>query len=88
MRKGRHGIGVAILYILIGGMVGSIVGRLSAPLWLPLGRSLIVLGSKPGTTWSIDLGIVGVRLGAWIQVNLLGAIGLVVGLFWYQRSVS
>ncbi|PSR22084.1 MAG: DUF4321 domain-containing protein [Sulfobacillus acidophilus] len=86
MHTGRRSIGLAILYIIIGGVVGSIVGQLLQPMWPVLGRSLLVVGSEPGTTWTFDLGIMGVRLGAWMQLNLLGMIGVVVGLIWYQRS--
>lgn len=88
MRKGRQGIGMAILYILIGCIVGSVLGRLLQPVWVPLGRSVLTVGAQPGTAWSIDLGVVGMQVGAWVQVNVMGVIGMVVGLFWFQRRGS
>ncbi len=86
MKKGRHGLGLAIIYILIGGIVGSVLGRLLGPVWAPLGRSLITVGALPGTTWSINLGVIGLQVGGWLNINLMGVIGLIVGLFWYRRS--
>lgn len=88
VRKGRQGFGMAIVYILIGGIVGSVLGRLLDPVWAPLGRTLLSLGSQPGTSWSVNLGIVGLQVGGWIQMNVVGVIGLIVGLFWYQRRSS
>lgn len=82
--KGRS-IGLAILYILIGGIVGSILGRLLTPVWAPLGRTLLVVGARPGTAWSVDLGFMGIQLGVFIELNVLGVIGLVAGLMWYRR---
>ncbi|MCL5115951.1 MAG: DUF4321 domain-containing protein [Firmicutes bacterium] len=86
MRKGRQGIAMAIIYIVIGGIVGSVLGHLLTPVWAPLGRSLLTLGSLPGSTWSINLGVVGIQVGGWIDVNVVGVIGLIVGLFWYRRG--
>ncbi len=86
VRKGRRGIGLAIVFILVGGIVGSIFGRLLEPVWYPLGRSILALGTQPGTSWSVNLGVVGLQLGAWLKLNVLGVIGLIAGLFWYQRS--
>ncbi len=79
---------MAIVYILIGGIVGSVLGRLLDPLWAPLGRTLLSIGSQPGTGWSLNLGVVGLQVGGWIQMNVVGVIGLIVGLFWYQRRSS
>ena len=86
VRKGRHGMGMAILYILIGGIVGSILGQVLTPVWHPLGRALVTLGSRPKTAWSIDLGFLAVQVGAWIQLNVLGVIGLIAGLLWFRRG--
>lgn len=86
MRKGRQSIGLAIVYILVGGLVGSVLGHLLASVWPPLGRSLLSIGSVPGTTWSINLGVVGLQVGGWLDVNVVGIIGLVIGLFWYRRG--
>ena len=86
MRKSRRSVALAILYILIGGIVGSVLGHFLGTIWPPLGRSLITVGSSPGTSWSLNLGVVGLEVGAWIQLNVLGVIGLIVGLFWFQRS--
>ncbi len=85
MLKGRRSVGLAIVYILLGGLIGSLVGHLLAPVWTPLGRPLVFLGTPPTGSWSINLGIVGVQVGAWINVNVLGVIGLAVGLVWFQR---
>lgn len=86
VRKGRRSIGMAIVFILVGGIVGSVLGRLLQPAWYALGRPLLSIGTQPGTSWSIDLGVVGLQIGAWLQLNVLGVIGLIVGLFWYRRS--
>lgn len=86
MRKGRRSIGMAILAVVIGGLVGSILGRLLEPVWAPLGRTLLMVGAQPGTAWSADLGFLGISLGAWIRLNVMGVIGLIVALFWYLRS--
>ncbi|NMP21248.1 DUF4321 domain-containing protein [Sulfobacillus sp. DSM 109850] len=79
-------MGLAIIYIVIGGIVGSVLGHLLAPAWAPLGKSLLTVGALPGTTWSINLGVVGIQFGGWLELNLLGVIGLIVGLFWYRRG--
>jgi hypothetical protein len=79
---------MAILSLLVGGIVGSILGNLLVSLWHPLGRSLIVLGSQPGTGWAFNLGIIGGQVGAWVHLNVLGVIGLVVGLGWYWRAAA
>ena len=86
MRKSRRSVAVAILYILVGGIVGSVLGHFLGTLWLPLGRSLVTVGSNPGTSWSLNLGVVGVQLGLWLHLNVLGVIGLIVGLLWFKRS--
>lgn len=85
LRKG-HGIGLAVIYIILGGIVGSVLGHLLAPVWSPLGRPLLTIGSVPGTTWSINLGVVGLQVGGWLEVNLVGLIGMIVGLFWFRRG--
>jgi uncharacterized membrane protein YeaQ/YmgE (transglycosylase-associated protein family) len=86
MKKGRRSLGLAILSTVVGGLVGSILGRLLASAWHPLGQTLLSLGSQPGTAWSIDLGFLGVQLGLWLKLNVVGLIGLMVGLFWYLRG--
>ncbi len=86
MRKSRRSVALAIVYILVGGIVGSVLGHFLESLWLPLGRSLVTIGSNPGTTWSFNLGVVGLQVGAWLQLNVLGVIGLIMGLFWFRRS--
>lgn len=88
MRKGKHGIAIAILYILIGGIVGSVLGQLLAPLWAPIGKSLLTVGAAPGRIWSVDLGVIGISVGAWLNLNVLGVIGLVAGLFAFGRRGS
>ncbi len=42
-------------------------------MWPLLGQPRLGAGSQHGATWSIDLGVVGVRTGAWIQVNCWGS---------------
>lgn len=76
---------MAIIYILLGGLVGSILGHLLTPLWSPLGRSLVMVGAQPGTSWSINLGVLGLQVGGWLEINLVGVMGMIVGLFWFQR---
>jgi hypothetical protein len=49
---------------------------------------LLSIGFQPGTAWSLHLGVVGLQVGGWIQMNVVGVIGLIVGLFWYQRRSS
>ena len=86
VRKGRHGIGMAILYVLVGGIVGSVLGTLLVHIFSPLARPLLVLGSIPGPDWTLNLGVVGVRFGGWVRLNLLGVVGLVAGFGWFWRS--
>ncbi|MCY0879078.1 MAG: DUF4321 domain-containing protein [Firmicutes bacterium] len=78
-------MGIAVVYVLLGGLVGSLMGHLLAPLWTPLGRTLVFLGTPPVRVWSVNLGIVGFQVGAWLNVNVLGIVGLLAGLAWFQR---
>ncbi len=83
--RGRKGSGwIALLYVLVGGLVGSLIGRFVAPLWPPLGHSYFELGTPSGP-WTLNLGVFGLDLGVWLDLNLGGIIGLVVGLWWFQR---
>lgn len=85
MRSRNRGFGVALLYVLIGGLVGSLIGHLLSPLWAPLGQNDLTIGTNPGTNWTLNLGVFGISLGLWLQLNLGGIIGIVAGLAWYRR---
>ena len=85
MRSRRQGFWLALLYMLTGALVGSLLGHLLSAVWPPLGHSDFVIGSGPGTNWTLNLGVFGVSIGAWLYLNLGGIIGLIGGLIWYQR---
>ena len=75
---------IALIYVLIGGLIGSLLGHLLAPVWPPLGHSYFQLGTSTGP-WTLNLGVFGLDLGIWLDVNLGGMIGLVGGLWWFRR---
>lgn len=85
LRGQRKGFWIAVLYLLIGALIGSLVGHLLASVWPPLGHNYYVVGSSPGTSWTFNFGIFGISVGAWLDLNLGGIIGLIGGLIWYQR---
>ncbi|CAB1129685.1 conserved protein of unknown function [Candidatus Hydrogenisulfobacillus filiaventi] len=85
MRKRSGSFGVALLFILVGAVAGDVIGRLLMPLWAVLGRDVLALGSPDGRPWTLSAGILGIQLGGWLQVNLMGLVGMLGGLAWYLR---
>lgn len=83
--KGRNSVWMAILYVVIGGIVGSLLGHFLSALWSPLGHDYFDLGSPTGP-WTLNLGVFGISLGIWLQLNLGGIIGVIGGLWWYRRG--
>ncbi|AEJ38799.1 hypothetical protein TPY_0601 [Sulfobacillus acidophilus TPY] len=88
MRRQRQGFWMTVVYIVLGGLIGSAIGHWLSPLWSPFGSNLVSLGTTPGTVWTINLGVLGVQIGAWLDVNLVGLIGMLAGLMWSQRQRS
>jgi hypothetical protein len=82
----RMGWDLAVLGAIIGGLVGTVFGRLLGIVWAPLGTSVIRVGTTPGTVWTVNLGIMGVQAGAWVNLNVLGLIGMVTGWMWVIRQ--
>lgn len=85
MHHRKSGFWMAIIYIFMGGVLGTVLGHLLSSVWSPLGHTYLTIGANPGTSWTLNLGIAGITFGAWIQLNLGGIIGLIVGLIWFQR---
>lgn len=85
MRSRKQGFWLALIYVMIGALVGTLLGHFLSSLWAPLAHNYFVIGSGPGTSWSLNLGVVGLSIGGWLDLNLGGIIGLIVGLIWYQR---
>ena len=85
MRHRHQGFLLALLYAVIGAIIGSVLGRMLAPVWSPLGHNYFQFGSSPQAPWTLNLGVIGIQLGLWLTLNLGGIIGLIGGLFWYQR---
>ncbi len=73
-----------VLYALVGALVGSVVGRWLGTYWPLLGHDYVTLGV--GTPWTLNLAVVGLALGAWVHLNLVGLLGLVAGVATWGRS--
>lgn len=87
MRGGKRGSGwSAAVLALVGALLGDAAGLLLAPVWRPLGQPLLALGSPSTRPWTLQLGIVGLSVGAWIRVNGVGLVGMAAGLWWYRRK--
>jgi len=82
MRKRRLGAGAAILFALVGALLGSIVGHLLSGVAPWLLRSV---GFGMGSPVSFNLlDILDLTVGIKMEINLAGAIGalLALVLFW------
>lgn len=76
-----------VLYAVAGGIAGSIVGGWLARYWPPLGHNYLVLGSQSNGPWVINLRVVGIQAGFWLQLNLGGILGILLALVVWRRRV-
>jgi hypothetical protein len=51
-----------------------------------LGHPYLVVGAGGGHPWSLDLHVVGIQFGIWVDLNVMAIVGIVAGLWIYQRS--
>lgn len=73
-----------MIYALVGALVGSGVGKWLSAYWAPLGHSYVTFGvTQP---WTLNLSVVGVTAGAWVALNLLGMVGIIVGVVLWARA--
>ena len=84
LKTRRRSSWLLLLYVLVGAIVGSVVGRWLGAYWPLLGHNYVTLGA--GTPWTLNLAVVGFALGAWVQLNLVGLLGLVAGVVAWGRS--
>jgi hypothetical protein len=73
-----------VVYVVVGAVVGSIVGHWLRHLWAPLGHAYLVVGTH-GRPWDLNLAVVGVQFGFFLDLNLAALLGIVAGLWIYQR---
>jgi hypothetical protein len=85
-RAGARGWGLALVYALIGGVVGTLVGSWLAAYWPPLGHAYLTLGTPAGAPWTLNLDVIGVQVGAWMRLNLGGVVGVLLALGWFGRQ--
>jgi hypothetical protein len=76
---------MAIFYAVVGAIVGTVGGGWLARFWAPLGHYYLTIGSGVNNPWTINLRVVGIQAGFWLDLNLGGIIGLLLGLMAFQR---
>lgn len=81
MRRNYHNTTLLVILLLVGLVIGDIIGD-------ALGKYLPFLaqGNSVGlSTTTLDLGIIALTLGFKINLNLAGAIGLIIAILLYQK---
>ena len=66
--------------IVIGGAIGNYLGEISALAWLRFGYDFGI-----PDTFTLNLGIIVLRLGFMITINIASLIGLAISIFIYKR---
>lgn len=73
-------IWVLVILLIIGGLAGSAVGNILAPVF-PLLQSTDSIGLRPAT---LDLGFISMTFGFTVIFNPLTVIGLILGFIVYK----
>ncbi len=82
MRRGS-GVLFTLTMVLIGSLVGSLIGVVLAQ-WFPVaGQSVAAIGLNNPVT--LDLKVFTFTVGATLRLNLMGLVGLLVGLIYGLR---
>ena len=66
--------------IVIGGAIGNYLGEIAVLAWLRFGYDFGIRD-----TFTLDLGIIVLRLGFMITINIASLIGLAISIFVYKR---
>lgn len=82
MRRGS-GFLFTLILVLIGALVGSLIGVVLAQ-WFPLaGQNVASIGINNPVT--LDLKVFTFTVGATLRLNLMGLVGLLIGLIYGLR---
>ncbi len=81
MKRGYRSTALLVILLLVGLVIGGVLGQAFQKV-LPI----LSFGKSIGLdTTTLDLGIILVTFGFTINLNLAGAIGLIIALILYQR---
>lgn len=81
MKRNNHSAFILVIMLLVGLVIGGVLGQV-------LGRyaPFLTYGKNIGlSTTNLDLGILTLTFGLNINLNLAGALGLLVAIFLYKR---
>jgi hypothetical protein len=81
MKRARDGW-ILFLYLLAGGLIGSVLGEVLSGL-MPILQRGISLGLTPPAV--LNLWFIKVTLGFQMQLNLAGALGMVLAFIAFRR---